>query len=87
MEYPHTPKPELLTDIEYDGLKAKYRVYKARNGEPVEDCFVLRPNKDPAARAALHAYADATDNQQLAEDIGLWLNGIGNRKSLEAHNG
>jgi hypothetical protein len=61
------PEPEPETD--YNGLKLKYRVYKARNNEPVEGCFVLRPQKDPAARAALQAYAEATDNEQLAFDL------------------
>lgn len=33
------------------------------------NCFVLRPGKDPAAKMALLAYADATDDVALAEDI------------------
>lgn len=31
------------------GLRKKYRVYKAKDNVPVEGCFVLRPEKDPAA--------------------------------------
>jgi hypothetical protein len=61
-----------LGELDYEGLKGKYNVYKARNNEPVYDCFVLRPKKDPAAVAALTAYAKATDNKQLAEDILNW---------------
>lgn len=30
---------------------------------------MLRPEKDPAARIALEAYAKATDNKALSEDI------------------
>lgn len=64
------PIPE---ESDYEGLKVKYRVYKARNNELVEDCFVLRPDKDPAAVAALTAYAKMTDNKQLSEDIFNWI--------------
>lgn len=60
-------------DDGYIGLKVKYRVYKARNGEPVEDCFVLRPDKDVTARHALEAYVIHCDNEQLAYDIHQWL--------------
>lgn len=57
----------------YKGLKAKYLVFKADTGEMVENCFVLRPDKDPAAVEALRAYANATDNKTLAEDIYSWV--------------
>lgn len=57
------------TDDERDGLQQKYRVYKAKDNMPVDGCFVLRPEKDPAARIALEAYAKATENKVLAEDI------------------
>ncbi|MDL2293195.1 hypothetical protein LJC60_01030 [Ruminococcaceae bacterium OttesenSCG-928-D13] len=60
-------------DDDYDGLKVKYRVFKARNGEQVENCFVLRPDKDPAARAALRTYADVTLNDQLKYDLYSWV--------------
>lgn len=53
----------------YEGLKAKYLVFKADTGEKVENCFILRPDKDAAAVEALRAYANATDNKTLAEDI------------------
>ena len=52
-----------------DGLKVKYIVLKVKDGSTVDGCFVLRPDKDPAARAAVLAYADATENTMLAEDI------------------
>jgi hypothetical protein len=64
------PEPQ---KSDYPGLKVKYRVYKAKDNTPVENCFVLRPNKDPAAISALTAYAKATDNNCLAEDILNWI--------------
>lgn len=57
------------TDIAHDGLKLKCRVYKAENNAPVENCFVLRPTKDRAARIAMEAYAKATENKELSKDI------------------
>lgn len=58
------------------GLYEKYLVFK-RNGDKVDgNCFILRPAKDPAARAALMAYAEATNNQQLATDIMVWLSSL-----------
>ena len=57
----------------YKGLKAKYLVFKADTGEMVDNCFILRPDKDPAAVEALRAYASATDNETLAEDIYNWI--------------
>ena len=57
----------------YKGLKAKYLVFKADTGERVGNCFVLRPDKDPAAVEAIRSYARATDNETLAEDIYNWV--------------
>lgn len=39
----------------------------------IENCFVLRQDKDPAAVAALRAYAEATDNDTLSADIINWV--------------
>jgi|GEM_PF-1780174 len=72
-------QPEPHED-DYDGLKVKYRVYKARNNEPVEGCFVLRPDKDNAARPALEMYAECCDNEILRRDIRLWLTDLMTRK-------
>lgn len=66
----------LAPQEEYDGLKRKYVVLKSDNGECVENCFVLRPDKDQAAIAALNEYASATENQVLAADIRKWLSTI-----------
>ncbi len=56
-----------------DGLRGKYIVIKEDTGELVKNCFVLRPDRDPAAVTALRAYAEATDNEALATDIINWI--------------
>lgn len=53
------------------GLYEKYEVTK--NGEPVEDCFVLEPEDDSAAREALIRYAEVTDDEELAEELDEWV--------------
>lgn len=55
------------------GLYDKYAVFRNKDGSPVTNCFILRPDKDPAAVAALRAYAQATDNAKLAADIYKWV--------------
>ena len=60
-------------EAERAGLYGKYTVYKNKDGSLVTDCFILRPAKDPAAVAALRAYAAATDNAELAADIINWV--------------
>lgn len=58
------------------GLYSKYIVTKA-DGTPLDgDCFVLRPDRDSAAFAALERYAEKTRNRELANDIIGWLNSI-----------
>lgn len=70
------------------GLYGKYTVYKNKDGSLVTDCFILRPAKDPAAVAALRAYAAATDNAELAADIINWVGAEANErvKVMEAIN-
>jgi hypothetical protein len=69
-----------------EGLYGKYLVYDAEaEGQfdeyhPVSDVFVLRPTNDPAARAALGAYAKATDNLALSRDLWRWLAEIGDNE-------
>ena len=62
------------------GLYPKYNVYKivgeAFEDEKIYGCFVLRPQKDYAARKALLAYAKNTENETLKEDIEKWLENI-----------
>lgn len=59
------------------GLYGKYSVAKWNSElkiyEHVDDCFVLRPDRDPAAREALLTYASVTPNPQLAHDLAMWL--------------
>lgn len=57
----------------YPGLYCKYNVFKVSDGSAVNDCFVLRPDRDPAAVFALRAYAAATANKSLADDIIGWV--------------
>ena len=63
-----------------NGLYPKYNVYKivgeAFEDEKIYGCFVLRPQKDYAARKALLAYAKNTENKTLKEDIEKWLENI-----------
>lgn len=59
---------------EKSGLYDKYEVYE--DGEPVDDCFVLEPESDEAARVALWAYAMACDDDELQRDIITWIAGM-----------
>lgn len=70
--------PDIEQTIEQprDGLRVKYDVRKAATGEPVEACFVLRPDRDAAARVALLAYAQATDNYDLRADLHAWAEAL-----------
>ena len=70
------PVIELLPQENTDGLKRKYIVLKSDTGESVENCFVLRPEKDDAAIAALLAYANSTGNKTLASDIMAWIDDL-----------
>lgn len=55
------------------GLYAKYIITK-EDGTPVNDrCFVLKPDKDPAAAKALQTYAAETDDEQLRDDLYAWV--------------
>lgn len=60
------------------GLYDKYQVVRSATGAalPRGSCFVLVPDKDPSARVALAAYAEATDNAALARDIRDWLDAL-----------
>ncbi|ULO05468.1 hypothetical protein H1230_20585 [Paenibacillus sp. 19GGS1-52] len=59
------------------GLYNKYQIINretARNPKGIISCSSLLLN--PAARAALMAYAKATGNQQLAMEITAWLSSL-----------
>lgn len=58
------------------GLYVKYEVRKKETGELVEDCFVLRPDRDIAAFRALEAYAEETENRELSCQIEHWLENL-----------
>lgn len=65
------------------GLYEKYVVFKLEDQSMVMDCFVLRPEREfrkgsIAAVEALKAYALATENKQLAEDLIKWVDSIVN---------
>lgn len=63
---------------DYDGLERKYIVFKNHTGVVVDNCFVLRPDRDKAARRALLAYAYFIheNNELLAKDLIRWVNAI-----------
>lgn len=55
------------------GLYGKFLVIKVVDGTVIDDCFILRPQKDPAAVKALQTYAAHTENRALAEDLYKWV--------------
>ena len=55
------------------GIYIKYDVRKVETGEMVFDCFVLRPDRDAAARDALRFYAKVTSNRALAANLLDWI--------------
>ncbi|ANS73179.1 hypothetical protein AWM70_00090 [Paenibacillus yonginensis] len=55
------------------GLYAKYTVINKENGQQVDNCFVLRPDRDPAARSTLMQYALVCGKEELALDIQRWI--------------
>ena len=56
-----------------EGLYDKYKVIKNSTKEEVAGAFVLLPESDPIAIAALKTYAELTDNVELANNIECWL--------------
>ena len=55
------------------GLYNKYIITKADGTQVNDRCFILKPDKDPAAVAALRAYAEATNDDQLRSDLYAWI--------------
>lgn len=51
----------------------KYVVYKTDTDEIVRDCFVLCPDSDPAAAAAIQTYAEETDKEELSRSLLRWV--------------
>ena len=58
-----------------EGLYGKYEVLDS-GGYEVTDCFVLRPERDATALAALMHYAALTPNSALAADLDEWIERI-----------
>ncbi len=61
-----------------NGLFRKYVVYRNVDDDdllelPLDGCFVLRPRTDPVAAEALAAYALATPDDELRDDLFGWL--------------
>ena len=53
-----------------------FKVIDKQTNEEVLDAFVLLPARDSAARTALAAYAEATNNSKIARWIRAWLREI-----------
>lgn len=58
---------------EETGLVKKYIVIKGKDNSIVDNCFVLRPDRDMAALEALRTYAKVTKNKALANDLEAWI--------------
>lgn len=64
--------------------RPKYIVLDAQTERRVGGpTFVLRPDRDPAARIALEAYAEATHNAELAIAIFDWLENLKDVEGLD----
>jgi len=61
------------------GLYNKYHVIRAADYSVGQDVFVLKPKTDPAARDALLAYANATPDIELSNDLLAWLDKLENQ--------
>lgn len=57
------------------GLYGKYSVIKNETGEEVQNCFVLRPDRDYDALVAMFVYVNLirNSNSELAGDLMDWL--------------
>lgn len=59
------------------GLFPKFAVrHHSRGPLPDGDVFVLVPRRDPAAAAAVRAYANATDDPALADALHRWMDAV-----------
>ena len=60
-----------------EGLYNKYRAFNRKTGEEVDGFFfLLKPGKDVAARVALRAYANHTEDMKLWRTLTDYLNRI-----------
>lgn len=68
----HAPQADSRTDV---GLDRRYDVRRFNDPDGKHDScrfFVLDPQHDEAAKVAIRAYADATSNAVLAQDLRKW---------------
>ena len=59
-----------------DKSNRTFKVIDKQTNEEVMDAFVLLPTRDSAARTALAAYAEGTNNSKIARWIRAWLREI-----------
>ena len=59
-----------------DKSNRTFKVIDKQTNEEVIDAFVLLPTRDSAARTALAAYAEGTNNSKIARWIRAWLREI-----------
>lgn len=57
------------------GLYRKYVVTNLETGEHVNDCFVLRPDRDLLARHVLRNYAKLAGGV-LGRELNIWLDAM-----------
>lgn len=62
--------------MEERGLYNKYRVISEETGEEVYGCFVLKPQRDKAARKAIIKYAEETSNKLLRKGLIEWMESL-----------
>jgi hypothetical protein len=56
------------------GLYKKYTLINNETGKEIEgEAFILRPDRDDTALVAMEAYAEATENQSLKQDLKAWV--------------
>ncbi|MGG4267403.1 hypothetical protein [Peribacillus simplex] len=55
------------------GLYDKYTVLNNETGEEVTGVFILKPETDPIAIAALQKYAELTTNKELENNLLVWF--------------
>lgn len=58
------------------GMYHKYTVINKRNGEEMENAFVLRPLNDTTALDALKTYRDTLEDCNLKSDLTKWIKEI-----------
>ncbi len=60
----------------------KYRVIERKTGREIKGAFVLLPDIDQAARAAIASYAEATNSYKTSRWLKAWLSRIHRQELL-----